>query len=64
MQVTLLPSKRQVRFDAGMRVGTLLQRLGLLPGTAMVIRNDELLTDEDVLSHDDDVEVRNVISGG
>lgn len=64
MIVTLLPGRRQVTFDKRLRVSDLLQQLGLLPGTAMVIRDDELLTEEEYLEPTDSVEVRNVISGG
>lgn len=30
----------------------------------MVIRNDELMTEEDVVGSDDAIEIRSVISGG
>ena len=46
------------------RVGALLAELGILPGTAMVIRGDLLLTDADVVEEGDEVEIRAVISGG
>jgi hypothetical protein len=45
-------------------VGRLLGELGVLPGTAMVIRRDELLTDREFVEEDDDLEIRAVISGG
>jgi sulfur carrier protein ThiS len=46
------------------RVRELLKDLGLLSGTVMVIRNDELITEEDVVGADDAIEIRSVISGG
>jgi sulfur carrier protein ThiS len=46
------------------RVGQLLAELGILPGTAMVIRGALLLTDAEVLEDADEVEIRAVISGG
>ncbi|MFN8642167.1 MAG: hypothetical protein U0802_11100 [Candidatus Binatia bacterium] len=42
----------------------MLRELGFLPGTAMVIRGDELLPESAMLEADDVVEVRSVISGG
>ena len=42
----------------------LLAELGILPGTAMVIRGDLLLTDAEVVEDGEEVEVRAVISGG
>ena len=38
--------------------------LGILPGTAMVIRGDLLLTDTEVIEESEEVEIRAVISGG
>lgn len=46
------------------RVRELLRDLDLLPGTVLVIRNDELITDEDVVGAEDAIEIRSVISGG
>jgi hypothetical protein len=38
--------------------------LGLLAGTVMVIRGDQLLTDDEMIEDVDAVEIRAVISGG
>ncbi len=64
MRITLLPQRRQVELSGRRRVRDILQELGLLPGTVMVIRDDELLTDEEVVGPDDTIEIRSVISGG
>ncbi len=45
-------------------MGQLLHELGVLPGTAMVIRGDVLLTDAEVVEDGEEIEVRAVISGG
>ena len=45
-------------------VHRLLRELGVLPGTAMVIRGDVLLTEQELLENDDEIEIRAVISGG
>jgi hypothetical protein len=42
----------------------MLRELGVLPGTAMVIRGDVLLLDTEMVEDDDEIEVRAVISGG
>ena len=42
----------------------MLAELGILPGTAMVIRGDELLTDAELIEDVDEIEIRAVISGG
>ena len=64
MQITLLPKRQQVELDGRHRVRDVLRRLGLLPGTVMVIRGDELVPEDEVLEADDVVEIRSVISGG
>lgn len=64
MRVHLRPERRTVDVSGRRRVGQLLTELGILPGTAMVIRGDTLLTDAEMVEEADEVEVRAVISGG
>jgi sulfur carrier protein ThiS len=64
MRVTVLPQRKQVEIAGRRRAADVLRELGFLPGTAMVIRRDELLPESAMLEADDDVEVRSVISGG
>jgi sulfur carrier protein ThiS len=64
MRVHLKPQHRMVEVAGRRRVGQLLAELGILPGTAMVIRGDLLLTDAEVVEDADEIEVRAVISGG
>ena len=64
MRVHLHPQRRTVDVAGRRRVGQLLAELGVLPGTAMVIRGDVLLTDGEVVEDGEEIEVRAVISGG
>ncbi|MFQ5667270.1 MAG: thiamine biosynthesis protein ThiS [Candidatus Binatia bacterium] len=64
MRIRLLPQHEQVELDGRRRVADVLRHLGLLPGTVMVIRGDELLMDREFVEHDDVIEIRKVISGG
>jgi sulfur carrier protein ThiS len=64
MRVHLHPQRRTVDIDGRRRVGQLLAELGVLPGTAMVIRGDVLLTDGEVVEDGEEIEVRAVIPGG
>jgi hypothetical protein len=64
MRVHLHPQRRTVDIDGRRRVGQLLRELGVLPGTAMVIRGDLLLTDAEMVEDEEEIEVRAVISGG
>ncbi len=64
MRVHLHPQHRTVEIAGRRRVAQLLAELDILPGTAMVIRGDLLLTDGEVVEDAEEVEVRAVISGG
>jgi sulfur carrier protein ThiS len=64
MRVYLRPQQRTVELVGRRSVGRLLADLGILPGTAMVIRGNVLLTDSEMVEEDDELEVRAVISGG
>ena len=64
MRVHLVPQRRTVEVTGRRQVGRLLADLGILPGTAMVIRGDILLTDGEVVEDAEEVEIRAVISGG
>jgi sulfur carrier protein ThiS len=47
-----------------MRVTVLLKKLALLPDTVLVIRDNQLLMDDDLVQSEDNIEIRSVISGG
>jgi sulfur carrier protein len=64
MTIHLQPQGKVVSLSGRRRVGDVVQSLGLVTGTVLVIRGNELLTDDEFLEHDDQVEVRAVISGG
>ena len=64
MRITLLPQHKQIELDGRRRVVDILRHLGMLPGTVMVIRRDELICDSEFVEADDAIEIRNVISGG
>jgi sulfur carrier protein ThiS len=64
MRITILPHRKQVEISGRRRAADVLRELGFLPGTAMVIRGDVLVTEGTMLEADDVVEIRSVISGG
>jgi sulfur carrier protein ThiS len=64
MRITVLPQRRQVELSGRRRASEVLRELGFLPGTAMVIRGEELIPEHEMLEADDVIEIRSVISGG
>jgi sulfur carrier protein len=64
VKVRLRNPDREVEVAGGRKVRDVLRELGIDPDTVLVIRDRELLTREDRVGEDDEVEVRPVISGG
>jgi sulfur carrier protein len=62
MQVTY--RERHWSFDETMTVTQLLSRIAVLPESVLVIRNGQLVTEDQVLKPQDVVKVVAVISGG
>ncbi|HLD97675.1 MAG TPA: MoaD/ThiS family protein [Candidatus Nanoarchaeia archaeon] len=55
-------SARKLRFSG--TVLQLLQKLKLNPAAVLVVRNNELVAEDDGLSDKDDIKILSVISGG
>lgn len=64
MQVRLEPQGKVVTIAGRRRVGDIVQSLGILAGTVMVIRGEDLLTDDEFVDDHESIELRAVISGG
>jgi len=64
MKVILRQPRREVEMEGVARVADVLQRLDLVAESVLVIRGNELLTSDILLSEDDVIELRPVISGG
>jgi sulfur carrier protein len=64
MKVKLRNPDRVVDVSGPATVLDLLKRLDIVPEAVLVIRNATLLTRDECLSDDDEVEVRPVLSGG
>lgn len=64
MKVRLRNPDREVEVVGGRPVGAVLDELGVDPDTVLVIREGALVTRETRLEDDDDIEIRQVISGG
>jgi tRNA-5-methyluridine54 2-sulfurtransferase len=64
VRVKLRNPDRAVDVAGGRKVGDVLRELDIDPDTVLVIRDRTLLTREDRVEEEDDVEIRPVISGG
>jgi uncharacterized protein (TIGR00269 family) len=63
-RVVLRNPRREVEVEAPKPVKVMLRELAIDPETVLVIRGADLLTREDVIADDDEIEIRPVISGG
>ena len=64
MKVRLRNPDRTVEVSGPSNVLSLLRELQIVPESVLVIRNSTLLTRDERLSEDDELEVRPVLSGG
>lgn len=64
MKVQLSHPERQVEIKGPKRARELLRDLNLVVEAHLVIRGDDLVTEDEMLKDEDEIEVRPVISGG
>ena len=64
MKVMLNHPVREVEVKGPRRVREVLKELNLLPESVLVVRGDDLVTEEELLKDEDRIEIRPVISGG
>ena len=64
VKVVLTPQGRELEVERAKRVSDLLSQLEITPGTVLVIRGEQLLTDDARLASSDEIELRSVVSGG
>ena len=64
MKVMLRNPRREVEVAGNRRVKDVLRELEILPETVLVIRGDELITADQVVSDTETIELRPVMSGG
>ncbi len=64
MKITLNHPVREVEVKGPRRVREVLKELNLLPESVLVVRGDDLVTEDELLKDEDRIEIRPVISGG
>ena len=64
MKILLNHPVREVEVKGPRRVREVLKELSLLPESVLVVRGDDLVTEDELLRDEDRIEIRPVISGG
>ncbi len=64
MKVVLRNPRREVEVTGGRRVKDVLRELDVIPETVIVIRDDTLITADQIVADTDTIELRPVMSGG
>lgn len=64
MKIQLSHPTRELEVQGPKRVRDLFRELNLIPEAYLVIRGDELVTEDETLRDSDSIEIRPVISGG
>ncbi len=64
MKVIVTHPRKEIEVQSPTQVHQILQQLNLTPEAYLVIRGDELVTEDTVLQDSDSIEIRSVISGG
>ncbi len=64
MKILLNHPVREVEVKGPRRVREVLKELSLLPESVLVVRGDDLVTEDELLTDEDRIEIRPVISGG
>ncbi len=64
MKIHLSQPDRDIELQGPKQVKAVLKDLDIIPETVLVIRDDGLLTEDEMVRDSDSIEIRPVISGG
>jgi sulfur carrier protein len=64
MKISLSHPTREMEIKGPKRVADLFNELNLIPEAFLVIRGQDLMTEDEILADGDSIEIRPVISGG
>ena len=64
MKISLSHPTRNVELQGPKRVAEIFKELQLIPEAFLVIRGQDLMTEDEIVADGDSIEVRPVISGG
>ena len=64
MTAKITVRKQEYEVKHGMTIRKALQNLGIEPDSVLIIRNGELITDDEIILANDEIKLVPVISGG
>ncbi|MDL1965477.1 MAG: hypothetical protein DRP81_03780 [Candidatus Omnitrophota bacterium] len=64
IKIRFFPEGKEIKFSKGGQVKQILKKLNLSPTTALVIKNNQLLTSDLFIKDGDEIEIRLVGSKG
>lgn len=64
MKIHISQPDRDLELQGPKQVKAVLKELNIVPETVLVIRDDGLLTEDEMVRDSDSIEIRPVISGG
>jgi sulfur carrier protein len=64
MKIFIEKEKKEIKRKFQGRVKDLLKELGINQETVIVVRNGELITEEDIIKESDELRILSVVSGG
>ena len=64
VKVKFFPEGKELKIKGAFTVKKLLKKLGILPNTALVVRNKQLLTSDKWVKDGDEIEIRLITSRG
>lgn len=64
MKIYIERTKENKQINFGGSVQELLDNLGILSETVLVVKEGTIITEDEMLSNDDDIKILSVVSGG
>ena len=64
MKIYLEKDNKSIDITFSGKVSALLKKIKVNPETVIIVKNNELVTEKDVLNNNDSIKILSVISGG
>ena len=64
MKINIVKENKVLEIEFNGKVKEILMKLEINPETVIVVKDDELVTEEDFLEDSDEIKIMSVVSGG